>query len=892
MKIYALIIILLLSLYAQPAHQEQALGTSGGTSVATNGQWAVVGDATNNKVHVYPMDYASFVWDVANKIELAGPKTGAFGTSVAIDGANIVVGAPEVETWRMEANTIVIGNTYDNPTFTTITLQRTYEQPPLIFALATDTGGNPSAAKIRSRSNNSFEIVHAEPMNHDGPHVAMTIAYFAIERGDHILPDGTRIYAGEINTRRQRRSSASGDITGWETITFPRAFNAQPMVLAEIQTMNNEVNNVPSQPSEPWLTAAVQNVGTTSIELTLDRSEVLTATPVSQNETIAFLVMDQKADSFTDINSVTVDFDSIYSTNTIVGWDNGCTTISFNQGFTSNPLVVATKNTLNGGDGGWLRRCSLSTAGVGFVVDEDQYQDSERGHIQERAGVLAFSQAFEATFKVGEAYLYGWNSINGWQLQETIEPITWGDDMKFGTSVGISKSSVTPSTYNIAVGAPLGLNSAGNQNGIVYAYSWDGTVLSSIGTSQGDLALSKRFGQSLDLKGDYMIVGAPDENSSSGVADLAGASYTFKYNVNVWNEYPSFTDFRIKTGTANTRLGVSVAIDKYGKTALISTNPSSNDGSYQYENDGSSAWLQKIHYPNEAGGVDIDENVSMVAEVLDIYIKKNEVNTTISTSYDHMTISPTVTTNGLKSMSLHKNEMLVNDPDNTQAVAIDVPCGIKPTFLKADEWAIVSVPCGDGSSSIGQLFTGQLGASYGDAGNWVMYKQSLGYSGHQSDYEIMDINDAMDQGVGYWVITDSDRYLEVHYASASQRTVLTRVTPTLTDVAGLYDALLPPLVNGTEKKIMMGNPFPRIFKWIDMELGTGAATFIPFNTQTDYHQTGYVYDIKQSGQPYRAITATGTPGISDEIKPFEGFWIKDLGSVDATGRTLGIPFER
>ena len=62
---------------------------------------------------------------------------------------------------------------------------------------------------------------------------------------------------------------------------------------------------------------------------------------------------------------------------------------------------------------------------------------------------------------------------------------------------------------------------------------------------------------------------------------------------------------------------------------------------------------------------------------------------------------------------------------------------------------------------------------------------------------------------------------------------------------------------------MIGNPFLRAFKWIDLELGT--ESFIPFNTQTEYHQTGYVHDSTQLGQPCKAITATG--------------------------RTLGIPFE-
>ena len=65
----------------------------------------------------------------------------------------------------------------------------------------------------------------------------------------------------------------------------------------------------------------------------------------------------------------------------------------------------------------------------------------------------------------------------------------------------------------------------------------------------------------------------------------------------------------------------------------------------------------------------------------------------------------------------------------------------------------------------------------------------------------MSINDTMEQGIGYWIITDSDRYLEVHYSPASQRIGLTRITNTSILTAGFYDALLPPLVSGQIKKL-------------------------------------------------------------------------------------------
>ena len=50
--------------------------------------------------------------------------------------------------------------------------------------------------------------------------------------------------------------------------------------------------------------------------------------------------------------------------------------------------MVANQNTRNGGDGGWLRRCGLSTSGVSLTVDEDTDRDTERQHTTERAGVF------------------------------------------------------------------------------------------------------------------------------------------------------------------------------------------------------------------------------------------------------------------------------------------------------------------------------------------------------------------------------------------------------------------------------------------------------------------------------------------------------------------------
>ena len=54
----------------------------------------------------------------------------------------------------------------------------------------------------------------------------------------------------------------------------------------------------------------------------------------------------------------------------------------------------------DGGDGGWVRRCSESSSSLGLTFDEDIDNDAERGHTTEAAGIIAASTAFHANFDV------------------------------------------------------------------------------------------------------------------------------------------------------------------------------------------------------------------------------------------------------------------------------------------------------------------------------------------------------------------------------------------------------------------------------------------------------------------------------------------------------------
>ena len=902
-KIIVSFFLVTFSLCAQVHYDEQSLTTSGGDAVAIDGEWAVVGDADNDQSRVYRLNYAKMHNDPMDMWELhttlSAPKTGAFGTSVAIDDDKIVVGAPDAETWRMEAGQITIGDTYVTPNFTTVNLQRTYEEPPLVFVLATNQGTDPSAVRIKNRTINSFDIIHAEPPGMDGEHAAMTVSYLAIERGEHVLPDGTSILAAEHNTThvRYKGSFTTGETVAFDLITFSTPFNAQPMALGQIQTMENEQGTVPTTPSSPWLTTAIRNVTTNGLELSLERSEAAEdGNEVTVPETIAYLVMEAGTGFFDDINNNSIAFESIYSNDSIRGWDNGCFTVSFTQTFTSSPIVIATKNTLDGGDGGWLRQCSLNTTSIGLTVDEDTFFDSERGHTTERAGILAFSQAFSAVFKAGEAYLYDWDNSNGWQLQETIEPTTLNEDMEFGASVGIH-SNEDGTVSQIAIGSPGATTPGVAVTGKVFAYSWDGTNATLNTTLSAPGVHARRFGASLDIKGDYLAVGAPDEQTPAQ-NDFVGASYNYAFNGTDWESNPTLN--RIKRGITDERLGTNVAINSDGNVSLISggQNPTP---SFIYTNDGATWSLTHFNNFQDGGDVDIDDGIYLMANrgfFLTFY--SSVLGDTDPSEPPPLTIDRVSTDQAYTSVSLYKEQVIVNEPENDQAVAIDVPCGIKPNELKAFEWAMVSMSCGDGTATIGEIFGDDLG-TYGDNDNWVMYEQNgTEWSGTFASMRQLEATDTMELGKGYWIITDTDQTWKVDDPVVTTRTQLDTtiapITGPMPTVGGYYISALPGPVSGETKKLMCGNPFPRTFKWKISWLGE-VAFMIQLAQMVCMSLQGMSMIYHKPGQPYRAITAAGTPGISDEIAPYEGFWIKETALLLPPGfiaptYEIVYPFEK
>ncbi|MEO1405233.1 MAG: hypothetical protein AAFV54_01920 [Pseudomonadota bacterium] len=304
--------------------------------------------------------------------------------------------------WRLEAGEVVLNDTFTTPTFTSVSFTQPFDVVPVIIALPTSEGGDPSALRIRNVSLTGFEVAQVEPPGNDGPHVDMTISFVAAEPGIHSLPDGTpggqTIIVGQVTTSSVQRSSVVGGPQGTTLVNFGATLGGQAAVVATIQTTNSEPAIAPDVPSEPWLTVSVLNPTASSAEFALERSEVDEGTVLA--ETIGFIAAEAGVSgTFAALGGVPISWSAVRSTDTIVGITQLCEVITYSGSSFPEPRVVATKNTRDGADGGWLRQCSLSGTSVGLAIQEDISNDSESNHTTEVAGILAFSDSFHALFE-------------------------------------------------------------------------------------------------------------------------------------------------------------------------------------------------------------------------------------------------------------------------------------------------------------------------------------------------------------------------------------------------------------------------------------------------------------------------------------------------------------
>jgi len=296
------------------------------------------------------------------------------------------------------AGRVTLNNTANDPSFTHVCFDTPFSDVPVVFSLPTTaSNGDRLALRIRNVTTEGFDIAQVESPEKANPNapagnVAQTVDFLAVVEGDYDLDGGAKMRVRALNTWRYQGRAFSGK--SWETVsTADLGFTQTPAIIASIQTMNNEPNisntTGPFPISEPFLATTIKDVTNTEFKIALERGETNTGVVIN-NETMGYIAI---TPGFQGQLTTDISYESFRTDNNIRGI-NSCRIFNLSGLYIDNPLIIASQNTRAGSDGGWLKRCAISTSSAGFSIVEDRDRDNDTGHIDERAGGLALSGTF------------------------------------------------------------------------------------------------------------------------------------------------------------------------------------------------------------------------------------------------------------------------------------------------------------------------------------------------------------------------------------------------------------------------------------------------------------------------------------------------------------------
>ncbi|RZV20676.1 MSHA biogenesis protein MshQ [Vibrio alginolyticus] len=341
-----------------------------------------------------------------------------------------------------------------------IEFQNTYDEEPLVFVMSTIDASMsnfadkrteyPSNLRIWSKSKTQATVKQLFPPhsaackrlkqnnngkwrctdnNNQGERVTFVdapmedIDYLVIEPGVIKFDGDAMIVAGKVSSDLTY-SNIGGTTYKSKNVLFRdfglnTSFASAPGVLVQLQTKNNYINGQPL-----WLSSIALNPTVQGFSLILDRSEVTKNAVLAKSEDVAFVA--GLGQGFVNGRKFWLGDGSTRNTlgalddNVIKPITEGCLQVSNFpvSGFKSAPVLLASKRTRNGNNGGWLRRCSVTKTGVALINEEDMQRDSERGHVVEPFSYFLFDKPpVDGVCELFPSPAQTWDSNNNAKLE-------------------------------------------------------------------------------------------------------------------------------------------------------------------------------------------------------------------------------------------------------------------------------------------------------------------------------------------------------------------------------------------------------------------------------------------------------------------------------------------
>lgn len=243
----------------------------------------------------------------------------------------------------------------------TVNLSNTYTDPVIILGEVTDNGNTIVATRVRNVTSSSFQCRLAEPVPcHNDIHSQEYVRYIVIESGQHELANGTVIEAGTLEIYDYIPAS--------ETIHFNTQFTDPPVVLAHVQTTNQD----------GFVTTRFADLPTsTSVDIAMDTpGEWLNCECDAHDamEIMGWIAWPEDSGwNNGQIYEVTLSDSAVTSDESQVPFVN-----DYNQ-----PVFVSSLQSRNDTDLCTLRNGGLTNLFIFMQISEDTCYDSETDHLEE-----------------------------------------------------------------------------------------------------------------------------------------------------------------------------------------------------------------------------------------------------------------------------------------------------------------------------------------------------------------------------------------------------------------------------------------------------------------------------------------------------------------------------
>jgi hypothetical protein len=259
---------------------------------------------------------------------------------------------------------------------------------------------------------------------------------------------------------------------------------------------------------------------------------------------------------------------------------------------------------------------ALGTVVIGACVSELDETESAAEIIGSARGDYGVSVSVSGPFAVvgqpqgswdqphlGSAYIYEWRE-GAWIESAVLRPHQRYGESRFGTDVAIEGEV-----------AAVGASDANHANGAVYIFERFGGEWTQVARLTAENSQHLRFGQSVALSGDYLLVGAP---ADAAAGENTGAVYVFQRQQSVWWDFPVQ---KLIASDAAAWSGFGTDIAMMGPDAVVGAphdddrEPSNRDygAAYMFELD-RGVWLEvaKLQAGNQAGQDKFGHAVSLL----------------------------------------------------------------------------------------------------------------------------------------------------------------------------------------------------------------------------------------------------------------------------------------